>query len=152
MTDKKQTPEEPKQQFGIQQIYVKDLSYEATCPMHELKKEWKPELSYKLDVKNRHVEDNYYEVTLISNAVVTLEKDTVFIVELQHCGLFYMLGFSDDQKDQLFNAICPNILYPYSREVISECVTKGGFPALHISPIDFDMRYRDIKAQRESAN
>jgi preprotein translocase subunit SecB len=46
---------------------------------------------------------------------------------------------------------CPNILFPYAREVISDVVTKGGFPQLLLSPVNFDMLYTQELQRRQQA-
>ncbi|MAH61105.1 MAG: protein-export chaperone SecB [Legionellales bacterium] len=137
------------QQFGINQIFVKDLSFEASKSMHEIHKDWEPKVDYQLNIEHKSLDQDYHEVSLISNVTVSVKDEKIFIVEINHAGLFLAKGFSDDQKDQLFKAVCPNILFPYSRQVIADTIVQGGFPALHLSPIDFDARYRSLKMEAD---
>jgi preprotein translocase subunit SecB len=74
------------------------------------------------------------------------------VVEVQQAGVFTAANFGDEQLEQLLATVCPNILFPYAREVVDNLVVKGSFPALMLSPINFDALYAQQKqAQAEQA-
>lgn len=128
-------------QFEIQRIFVKDLSYEAPNTPHTFVEEWKPEVQLNLETKSNRIQENIHEVVLSVTATVTSNKKSAFLIEVQQAGIFMMSGFPNDQLRQMLGSFCPNILFPYAREVISDIVMRGGFPQLILAPVNFDMLY-----------
>lgn len=125
-------------QFEIQRIYVKDLSYEAPNTPHTFVQEWKPEVQLNLETKSNRLQDNMHEVVLSITATVTSAQKTAFVIEIQHAGVFHIAGLPADQMRHMLGSFCPNILFPYAREVISDVVMRGGFPQLILAPVNFD--------------
>lgn len=142
---------QPKQEFGINQIYIKDLSFEAILPLYELKADWRPNVKADLNNTFKQVDESFHEVSISMKVEVSVEEKTVFMVEIEQSGLFKLVGFDEKQMGQLLNSFCPNILFPYLRESVASCVVKGGYPALHLSPVDFDARYVDM-LQKQNAS
>ncbi len=87
-------------------------------------------------------------MVLVLTAEAQLEEQAAFLVEVHQAGIFTVKDFQDPQLEQLLATVCPNILFPYAREAIDNLVTKGSFPALMISPINFDALYAQQKAQQ----
>lgn len=144
MTDKLQ----PKPQttgdaphFEIQRIYTKDLSYEAPNTPHTFVEEWKPEVQLNLETKSNRIQENMHEVILSVTATVTTSKKSAFLIEVHQAGIFLISGVPNDQLRQMLGSFCPNILFPYAREVISDIVVRGGFPQLLLAPVNFDALY-----------
>jgi preprotein translocase subunit SecB len=135
------TPDATEPQFEIQRIFVKDLSYEAPNTPHTFVEEWKPEVQLNLETKSNKIQDNVHEVILSVTASVTSSKKTAFVVEVQQSGIFLISGLPNDQLHHMLGSFCPNILFPYAREVISDIVMRGGFPQLILAPVNFDMLY-----------
>lgn len=136
-----QQPNDKTPQFEIQRIYVKDLSYEAPNTPHTFIEEWKPEVQLNLETKSNRLQDNMHEVVLSVTANVTSNKKSAFVVEIQHAGVFHISGLPNDQLRHMLGSFCPNILFPYAREVISDIVMRGGFPQLILAPVNFDALY-----------
>ncbi|MBP8284502.1 MAG: protein-export chaperone SecB, partial [Chromatiaceae bacterium] len=55
--------------------------------------------------------------------------------------------FSEQELGPLLGAYCPNLLFPYAREAISDLVSKGSFPQLLLQPVNFEVLY--TQRQRE---
>jgi len=127
--------------FEIQRIYVKDLSYEAPNTPHTFIDEWKPEVQLNLETKSTRIQDNLHEVVLSVTATVATSKKSAFLIEVQQAGIFMISGFPVEQLQQMLGSFCPNILFPYAREVISDVVVRGGFPQLILAPVNFDALY-----------
>ena len=127
--------------FEIQRIYVKDLSYEAPNTPHTFVEDWKPEVQLNLETKSNRVQDNLHEVVLSVTATVSSSKKSAFLIEVHMAGIFQMSGIPADQMRQMLGSFCPNILFPYAREVISDLVVRGGFPQLILAPVNFDALY-----------
>lgn len=138
-------------QFVIQRLYVKDVSFEVPDSPAVFLKKWEPELKLDLGTKVNDLEDNVKEVVLTVTATVTLEDKTAFLVEVQQAGIFAMENFPKEQLAPLLGSYCPNLLYPYAREVISNLVIKAGFPQLYLSPVNFDALYQQHQASQAEA-
>ena len=140
--------EAPSQQFAMQRIYLKDLSFEAPLGVEAFKQQWQPKVNQELNTKTNKIDDDNYEVTLTLTITVKLgEDDTAFLVEVQQAGLFLVKGLEGKQLAQVLNTTCPNILFPYAREAVDNVITKGSFPALMLPPINFDALFAQAVAQ-----
>jgi len=127
--------------FEIQRIYTKDLSYEAPNTPHTFGEDWKPEVQLNLETKSNRLQENLHEVVLSVTATVTSNKKSAFLIEVQQSGIFNISNVPADQLKQMLGSFCPNILFPYAREVISDTVVRGGFPQLLLAPVNFDALY-----------
>ncbi|MFC0337736.1 protein translocase subunit secB [Kushneria avicenniae] len=147
MSENNATSEQGNIQFALQRIYVKDISFEAPNSPAIFQQQFKPRV--KLDVDNDHqqISEGLYEVSVRVTAQVYNgdEESTAFLAEVQQAGLFAISGLSDAQLDHTLGAFCPNVLFPYARECIDNLVGRGTFPALMLSPVNFDAIY----AQRQ---
>ena len=137
-----ETAEQEAQQFEfqIQRIYVKDVSFEAPNLPHIFNQEWKPKLAFDLSTETVKLADDLYEVCLNISVETTLEDsgDVAFICEVKQAGVFTISGLEDMQMAHCLTAQCPNMLFPYARELVSNLVNRGTFPALNLSPVNFD--------------
>ncbi len=127
--------------FEIQRIYTKDLSYEAPNTPHTFVDDWKPEVQLNLETKSNRIQENMHEVVLSVTATVTSNKKSAFLIEVHQAGIFMISGVPAEQLRQMLGSFCPNILFPYTREVISDVVVRGGFPQLLLAPVNFDALY-----------
>lgn len=135
-------------QFEIQRIFIKDISFESPNTPHTFVEEWKPEVSLNLETKSNRIEDNTHEVVLSITATVLTGKKTAFLIEVHQAGVFLITGFPNDQLHQMLGSFCPNILFPYAREVVSDVVVRGGFPQLILAPVNFDALYAQHMEQK----
>lgn len=133
--------EQAKPEFAIQRVYTKDISFESPKTPQIFTEQWTPEVKMEINTDAKAVNETVYEVGL--KVTVTVQhKDTVaFLIEVMQAGLFTLKDFEAAQRNQMLGSFCPNILYPYAREVISSLAAHGGFPALYLSPINFDALY-----------
>lgn len=144
--------EQQEQQFIIQRIYVKDVSYEAPNSPGIFTQEWNPDTNLDLNTQVNTLADDNYEVELSITITVKSNGKTAFLVEVTQGGVFFITGYAPEQLNHLLAAYCPNILFPYAREVIASLVSKGSFPELHLSPINFDALYaRQVEGQAAAA-
>ena len=153
MAEKKDQPkakaEEAKvePEFGIQRLYVKDLSFEAPNSPEVFLQEWQPELDMDLATKTTPLGDDNHEVVLSITVTVKLKETTVFLAEVHQAGIFTIKNFPDDQLKPMLGSFCPNILYPYVREAVTDVVVRGGFPQLYLTPVNFDALYEQHEQQ-----
>lgn len=128
-------------QFIIQRIYIKDVSFEAPNSPQVFTEEWNPDTNLDLNTNVNVLANSNYEVELALTITVSSNSKTAFLVEVKQAGVFFISGYSQEQLNHLLAAYCPNTLFPYAREVIAGMVSKGSFPEMHLSPINFDALY-----------
>ena len=87
-------------------------------------------------------------VELLIKVTVSIKDDEIFNLESVHTGVFNIVGYEGKELEQIVESFCPSIIYPYAREKVSSIVSGAGYPPLHLSPVDFDARYR---AEQEAA-
>lgn len=133
--------EQPQQQFMIQKIYCKDISFETPNSPVIFTKEGQPELKVDLNTQVNNLAEGLYEVILQVTATTEIEDKTAFLAEVHQAGIFNITGFEGQHLDGMLGSYCPNILFPYARETISDLVTRGGFPQLVLQPVNFDAIY-----------
>jgi len=144
---------EENQQFTIQRIYLKDASFESPrSPQIFTSGEVQPQVNVQLNTSNQLVEEGIYEVVLSVTLTSKVEESTAFLVEVKQAGLFNMVGFTEESLGGMLGAYCPEMLFPYAREAISELITKGGFPQLLITPVNFNALYTEQMQQSVSAS
>ncbi len=142
--------EQNQQQFAIQKIYLKDVSFESpNAPSVFQDGEWKPEINVQINTEARTVTEGLNEVTLTVTVTAKQADKTAFLVEVKQSGLFQMAGFAQDQLGGMLGAYCPEVLFPYAREAISDLVGKGGFPQLLLSPVNFNALYMQHQQQQQ---
>ena len=133
--------------FAIEKIYVKDLSFEIpNAPMIFLERET-PEINLHLGGKNQTIEESLYEVLLTVTVTAKIKDKIMFLVEVQQAGIFRIQNLSNEEIDPVLGIGCPNILFPYLREVVSDVVTRAGFPPVILSPVNFEGIYQQKKAE-----
>jgi preprotein translocase subunit SecB len=99
-----------------------------------------------------HKANSNYEVELALTITVSSNSKTAFLVEVKQAGVFFISGYSQEQLNHLLAAYCPNTLFPYAREVIAGMVSKGSFPEMHLSPINFDALYAKRLQEQAAAS
>ena len=135
--------------FAVQRIYLKDLSFETPMGAAAFQKQWQPKVNQDLNTKSAKIADDLYEVSLRLTITVTIEEETVYLVEVDQAGLFAIRGLEPTQITQVINTTCPSLLFPYAREAIDNILTKGSFPALMLPPINFDALFASAVKQAE---
>ncbi len=137
-------------QFAIQRIFVKDVSFEAPNSPAIFRKEWKPEVKLDLDTRSDKIEDNVYQVILSLTVTTTVGDETAFLCEVQQAGIFSIGEMEEAQLAHMLASFCPNILFPYAREAVSNLVNRGTFPQLNLAPVNFDALFAQYLQQRQA--
>jgi preprotein translocase subunit SecB len=142
--------------FSLEKVYIKDLSFESPgAPKVFFSKENAPGIGVQLSLSYGQLnkEQNLYEVVLsLTITAKTREGDnTVFLIEIQQAGVFRIEGFREVDIEPLIDIECAHILFPFAREAINDIVSKGGYPQLLISPINFQMLHEQKTQQKSQA-
>lgn len=139
--------------FNIEKLYVKDLSLEIPhAPEIFLERE-NPQIDIQLNTQAVSVSEGVYEVSITITVTSKLaEKDKVmFLIEVKQAGIFQVRNLSQAELDPVLGVVCPNILYPYLREVVSDVAVRAGFAPVLLNPINFDALYQQQKKQQADA-
>jgi len=136
--------------FSIEKLYVKDLSLEIpNAPQIFLERD-APQVDVQLQTQGKSVQEGIYDVVLIITVTAKLGERTVFLVEVAQAGIFQIRNVPDGDLEPILGIACPNILFPYAREVVSDAVTRAGFPPVVLNPMNFEALYQQRK-QEEAA-
>lgn len=140
--------------FSIEKIYVKDLSLEVPGAPQVFLQGAEPQLEVQLNHQAQKVGDVLYDVALSVTVTAKGEGDkTLFLVEAVQCAIFQIRGIPDADLAPVLSAVCPNVLFPYVRETISDLVNRAGFPPVLLAPVNFDALYQQqLAAQAGAAN
>ncbi len=135
--------------FSIQRIFTKDVSFETPNSPEIFQKEWTPEVKLDLDTRSNKLADDVYEVVLSLTVTAQLGDEVAFLAEVQQAGIFGISGLDDNQMAHSIGSYCPNILFPYAREVIASLVSRGTFPQLNLAPVNFDALFSQYVQSRQ---
>lgn len=128
--------------FAIEKLYVKDISLEVPNAPEIFLESDGPEIGIQLQTAVAALGDDAYEVTLTTTVTAKLgEEKTVFLVEVGQAGIFRVRNVPEDNLAPLLSIACPNILFPYAREVVSDIVSRAGFAPVVLQPVNFEALY-----------
>ena len=138
-------------QFTVEKIYVKDVSFEAPNAPAVFTEQGQPQLNKNLNQKDARLEGDLFEVVLGVTLTCTLGDKTVYLAEVEQAGIFGLTGFDDRNLDMMLGTYCPNVLFPYVRQSVSDLITNGGFPPFYMQPINFEALYAEGLRRRAEA-
>ncbi len=157
MTEQTGTQEsQPRPEFRMQKMYIKDLSFEnPNAPgvyIEQQKNEPKVELN--LNLNHKKVDDDHYEVTLqIYAKVGTKDGDKVlFILEMEHSAIFLLKNIPEEHIEMVLGVDCPTLLFPFTRQIVSQVTVDGGFSPFLMEPVNFMALFQNAKAKKEAEN
>lgn len=131
--------------FNIQRIYLKDMSLEQPNSPAIFLEQDGPSIEVQIDVGNQKLADDIYEATVTVTITAKIGDKIAFLVEGKQGGIFEVRNVPEDQIEPLLGIACPNIIYPYLRANIADMVTRGGFPPIHLTEINFEVFYHQRK-------
>lgn len=127
--------------FGIEKLYVKDLSVEVPNAPEIFLEQTAPQVEVQLNSTARGVGEDAYEVILTVTVTARVGEKVVFLVEVGQAGIFRIQNVPSEQMEGLIAVACPNILFPYAREAVSDGVTRAGFQPIVLQPVNFEAMY-----------
>jgi preprotein translocase subunit SecB len=132
--------------LALQGVYLKDASYEAPQgPRTE--GNWQPQINLDLATNSTQIQDELREVVLTVTVSAKQNDKTLFLVEVKQAGAFLMQNLNEEDTKRAIASVCPGVLFPYARAMISQLVSQGGFPQLLLPPVNFDALYLNAQAQ-----
>ncbi len=136
--------------FSIEKLYVKDVSLEIpNAPQVFLERE-APQVDIQLHHQSSKVDEGVYQTLLTVTVTAKVKDKTLFLVEAGQAGIFTIRNIPEADMEPILGIACPNILYPYAREVVSDIVVRAGFPPVLLTPVNFEALFQAQKqAQAE---
>jgi preprotein translocase subunit SecB len=137
--------------FNLEKLYVKDLSLEVPhAPAIFLERE-NPQIDLQLNSQAEPVSEGVFEVTITVTVTVRLKEKVMFLIEAKQAGIFQILNIPRAEMEQVLSVVCPNMLYPYLRETVSDTSVRAGFAPVLLSPLNFEALYQQQKQQQAQA-
>ena len=149
MTEAAQENNQPS--FTIEKIYVKDLSLEIPhAPQIFLERE-SPQIDVQLGTQTAVIEGDVYEVVITNTVTAKIGEKVMFLIEAKQAGIFRLSNLPSADIESVLAVMCPNILFPYLREVVSNVAVRAGFSPVMLNPVNFDMLYQQHKQEQAQA-
>ncbi len=140
--------------FSIEKLYVKDISLEIpNAPQVFLERE-APQVDIQLHHESTNIDEGVFQTVLTVTVTAKVKEKTLFLAEVGQAGIFVIRNIPAADVDPILGIACPNILYPYVREVVSDVVGRAGFPPVVLSPVNFEGLYqaqKQAQAEQQSA-
>lgn len=139
-------------EFSLQRIYVKDLSFEAPHAPQVFTENWQPQINMNLNTQVTNLGNNHVELVLVVSVTAKSGEKVGFHAEVHQGGIFHIQNVPERDMGPLLGIVCPNVLFPYAREAISDLVNRGSFPQLLLAPVNFEALYlHHLQEQRQKA-
>jgi preprotein translocase subunit SecB len=134
--------------FTVEKIYVKDVSFEVPNAPAVFNEQTQPQLQMNLNQQVTRLNDAAFEVVLGITLTCTTDDKPLYLAEVKQAGVFGLAGFDAQTLDAMLGTHCPNVLYPYARQLISDLIQAGGFPPFLLQPLNFEALYAEGLRQR----
>lgn len=138
--------------FRLQKMYIKDLSFEnPNAPGIFLMKNQQPKVEFNLQLNNQKIDDDHWEMSIAITAKILDQgnDDTVmFMVEIEHAGVFLMKNIPAEHVERVLAVDCPLMLFPFTRQIVSQLAVDGGFMPFLMEPINFVALYENSQQQK----
>ena len=145
MTEATQETKQPS--FNIDKIYLKDISLEIPhAPQIFLERE-ASQFDVQLNTLANSISEGVFEVTVTTTVTCKIGEKVAYLIEVKQAGIFQAHNIPQEEIEPLLAVACPNILFPYLREAVSDLSVRGGFPPLLLNPVNFEASYQQQKAQ-----
>jgi len=134
--------------FSIEKIYVKDVSLEIPHAPQIFTDRTQPQVSIELGNFAQQIEENVFEVAIKVTVTSKIADKTVFLVEVTQAGIFQISNVPAENIELIVGITCPNILFPYARESVSDLIVRAGFQPVLLNPINFEALFAQQKQQQ----
>ncbi len=152
MAEKKEEPQE-KPIFRMQKMYTKDLSFEnPNAPgVYLIQQKKEPAVEVNLQLNNKKIDDDHWEVLIQITAKISTKDDdkVMFILEIEHAGVFLLKNIPEEHIQMILGVDCPTLLFPFTRQIVSQVSTDGGFAPFLMEPVNFMALYQNAQKKKE---
>jgi len=140
----------PQPTFSIEKVYVKDLSLEVPGGPQSFMQAEQPQLEVQITQQSQRVNEMLFEVTLVVTVTAKSGDKVLFLVEASQAGVFQIRNIAEADLSPVLGIVCPNVLFPYARETVSDIITRAGFPPILLAPVNFETIYQQRVAAAKS--
>lgn len=137
--------------FSIEKLYVKDASLEIPNAPQIFTDRTQPQVNVELGNAAQKLEEGIFEASIKVTVTAKVGDKVAFLVEVTQAGIFAIRNIPEENLEMILGVTCPNILFPYAREVVSDLVTRAGFAPVLLNPINFEALFMQQKQQAENA-
>ena len=134
--------------FQIQRMYLKDLSLQQPNSPQILLDQQQPQVDINLGLGAESVADGIYEVSVTATVTTKIGDKVLFLVEAKQAGIFEIRNVPEDQMQGIIGIVCPQMIYPYLRAIVSDVCTRAGFPPILLTEVNFQAMF---EAQQQQA-
>ncbi len=138
--------------FSIEKIYIKDLSLEVPNSPKVFLQPEAPQLQVQLTNASQSIDGALYEASISITVTAKVGDKTLFLVEAVQAGIFQIRNIPEGELPAVLGIVCPNVLFPYAREAISDVVNRAGFPPVLLAPVNFEVIYHQQQKAAGAAN
>ena len=138
--------------FSIQRTYLKDLSLEIPSAPQIFLETQQPSVEIQLDVGSAMIVDGIYEATVTATVTTKIGERVLFLVEAKQAGIFEIRHVPDEQMQGIISIVCPQMIYPYLRAIVSDVCTRAGFPPILLTEVNFQAMFEAQQAQAAAQN
>ena len=133
--------------FNIQRMYLKDLSLEQPNSPQILLEQQQPQVDINLGMGAEGVADGIFEVTVTATVTTKVKDKVLFLVEAKQAGIFEIRNVPQEQMQGIISIVCPQMIYPYLRAIVSDVCTRAGFPPILLTEVNFQAMFEAQQAQ-----
>ncbi len=137
--------------FQIQRMYLKDLSLEQPNSPQILLEQAQPQVDINLGMAANAVADGIYEVTVTATVTTKVKDKVLFLVEAKQAGIFEIRHVPQEQMQGIISIVCPQMIYPYLRAIVSDVCTRAGFPPILLTEVNFQAMFEAQQQQQAAA-
>ncbi len=156
MVQTNKSDNEASPEFRMQKMYIKDLSFEnPNAPEIFLPSKSEPKVDVNLQLHNKKVSEDHWEVSIGITGRIVAKGETeqvMFIIEIEHAAVFMMKNIPAEHMEMVLAVDCPSLLFPFTRQIVSQVSVDGGFIPFMMEPINFMGLYQNAKKQKENSN
>jgi preprotein translocase subunit SecB len=138
--------------FQIQRMYLKDLSLEQPNSPQILLEQTQPKVDINLGMAAANVADGIFEVAVTATVTTTVGDKVLFLVEAKQAGIFEIRNVPEEQLQGIIGIVCPQMVYPYLRAIVSDVCTRAGFPPILLTEVNFQAMFEAQQAQATAQN
>lgn len=152
MSEQENNPVDNQPVFTIEKLYTKDVSLEVPGAPQVFLTQAQPEIDMQVATEGKQIEEGFFECTVTVTITAKLPDNKIlFLNEVAQSGMFRIQNIPQEDLEPILAVACPNILFPYARETVSNMVTRAGFPPVLLAPINFEGMYMQSQAQKDGA-
>ncbi|MFO1337464.1 MAG: protein-export chaperone SecB [Burkholderiaceae bacterium] len=137
--------------FQLQRMYLKDLSLEQPNSPQILLEQQQPQVDIQLGMQAESIADGMFEVAVTATVTTKVGERVLFLVEAKQAGIFEIRNLPQENVQGIVGVVCPQMIYPYLRAIVSDVCTRAGFPPILLAEVNFQAMF-EAQQQAQAGN